>query len=422
VGERVWAWGGPDPLLCVGPPGSSYYGGVSLSPRPLPMSPGLALRSLAVSWWLVFTWGTAVLAAEPAAPATKPAAPATKPAAPQTTLEDVVAKLRKSGKASTATRLLAAVDSAKAERQKLDRGRVVVGRVTLEGGPGRLDQLTSQVSFVADGWFVTLADSVLRPISLRLHGYEAVDIPLQGLGDAEVLVVGELSLSPLPLAKLAAVRGRVVAADPKARIQAYGFIGPGVQNTIGTTVSGDRPATRLNVKLEKDGSFLLEGLSPHPARYEFWFKAPGLTSESRSFTPQAEVTHDLGEIRLEKLRRLRVRYMLSSAPPPFQDAKVQEATVQLGQSFKADPSMKDVTFLYEQRQKGERLRFPKQPVRIASLGKGKLEDFRAVKPEGLKLASIFEVGFEPGQVYLLDHRGVSQWILFTLEPAASETP
>ena len=396
--------------------------GVSLSPPPLPLSPGLALRSLAFSWWLVFTWGTAVLAAEPATPATKPAAPAAKPAAPRMTLEEAVAKLRKSGKATTATRLLAAVDSAKAEQQKLGRGRVVVGHVTLNGGPGRLDQLTSQVSFVAGGWFVTLAESVLRPISLRLHGYEAVDIPLQGLGDAEVLAVGDISLSPLPLARLGAVRGRVVAADPKARIQAYGFIAPGVQNTIGTTVNGDRPATRLNVKLEKDGSFLLEGLSPHPARYELWFKAPGLTPESRIFTPQAEVTHNLGEIRLEKPRRLRVRYMVSSTPPPFQDAKVQEATVQLGQSFKTDPAMKDVTFLYEQRPKGERLRFPKQPVRIATLGKGKLEDFSTVKLEGLKLASIFEVGFETGQVYLLDHRAVSQWVLFTLEPEAGGTP
>jgi hypothetical protein len=386
------------------------------------MSPGLALRSLAFSWWLVFTWGTAVLAAEPATPATKPAAPATKPAAPRQTLEEVAAKLRKAGKATTATRLLAAVDSAKAERQKLDRGRVVVGRVTLTGGAGRLDQLTSQVSLVADGWFVTLADSVLRPISLRLHGYEAVDIPLQSLGDAEVLVVGEISLSPLPLAKLGAVRGRVVAADPKARIQAYGFIAPGVQNAVGTTVSGDRPATRLNVKLEKDGSFLLDGLSPHPARYELWFKAPGLTSESRIFTPKAEVTHGLGEIRLEKPRKLRVRYIVSSTPPPFQDAKVREGTVEPGQSFKTEPTMKDVTFLYEQRPKGERLRFPKQPVRIATLGKGKLEDFSAVKLEGLKLASILEVGFEPGQVYLLDHRAVNQWVLFTLEPAASEKP
>jgi hypothetical protein len=386
------------------------------------MSSGLALRSLVVAWWLVFTWGTAVQAAEPAAPATKPAAPATKPATSPAPLEEAIAKLRKSGKAATATRLLAAVDSAKAERQKAGRGRVVVGHITLQGGAGRLEQLNSQVSVVADGWFVTVAEDLLRPIPLRMHGYEAVDIPLKGLGDAEVLFAGDILLSPVPPARQGTVRGRVVAADPKARIQAHAFITPGVTNAIGPQVHEDKPAVRLNVKLAKDGSFLLDGLSPFPARYELWFKAPGHAPERRLFTPQAGGTEDLGEIRLEKPRRLRVRYMVSSTPPPFQDAKVLEAVVQLGQSFKADPGMKDVTFSYEQRPQGDRLRFPQQPVRIVALGKGKLEDFTSVKPEGLKFAAIIEVGFETGQVYLLDHRAVNQWVLFTLEPKASESP
>lgn len=378
------------------------------------MSPGLALRFLFVSWCLVFTWGTAALAAEPSAPTTKPAAS-------QTPLEEAVAKLRKSGKASTANRLLAAVASAKAEQNKVSRGRIVVGHITLKGGTARLDQLTSQVSVVDDGWFVTLVEDLLRPIPLRLHGYEAVDIPLKGLQGTEELVVGDVTLSPVPPAKLGAVQGRVVAANPKARIQAYAFITPGELNTVSAKVEADRPATRINVKLAKDGSFQLEGLSPYPARYELWFKAPGHTSQSRSFVPKAGLTDDLGEIRLEKLHRLRVRYLKSSTPPPFQDTKVHESVVPLGQSFKADPAMKDVTFSYEQSPRGERLRFPRQPARIVALGKGKLEDFSTVKPAGLKLASIFEVAFEPGQVYLLDHHAVGQWILFTLEPEDSET-
>jgi len=381
--------------------------GVSLSPRSLPMSPGLALHCLIVSWWLVLTWGTAALAGEPAAPLTP--------------LEEAVAKLRKSGKASTATRLLAAVDSAKAEQLKVGRGHIVVGHIILKGGAARLDQLTSQVSVVADGWFVTLVEDLLRPIPLRLHGYEAVDIPLKGLGGAAVLVVGDVTLSPVPPEKLGAVRGRVVAVDPKARIQAYAFITPGEMNAVSAKVVGDGPATRINVKLAKDGSFQLEGLSPFPARYEIRFKAPGLAPQSRTFVPQVSLPAELGEIRLEKPHRMRVRYLLSTTPPPFQDAKVRESVVQLGQSFKADPATKDPTFSYEQSPRGERLRFPRQPARIVALGKGKLEDFSTVKPEGLKLASIFEVAFEPGHVYLLNHHAVGQWVLFTLEPDTGET-
>jgi hypothetical protein len=39
-----------------------------------------------------------------------------------------------------------------------------------------------------------------------------------------------------------------------------------------------------------------------------------------------------------------------------------------------------------------------------------------VDPSALKFVSLFEVGFEPGQQYLLEHGGAGQWVLFQLEP------
>jgi len=382
---------------------------VSLSSIVGSLKSRLLLRSTLVSGLLVFTWGTGALAAETPAPSAKPAPT-------QASLEEAVAKLRKVGKSTTATQLLAAVDKAKAERQKLGRGRVVVGHLSLQGGTGRLDPLTSQVSLVSDGWFVTLAEDLRRPIALRLHGYEAVDIPLTGLPDLEVLHVGDIPLSPVSPMKIGVVHGRVVAADPKARIQVYAFIVPGEPNSLTGKVSGDRPAARLEVKREKDGSFQLGGLSPPPARYELWFKAPGHAPQSRVFNSLPGGRKNLGEIRLEKPTRLRVRYIVSSTPPPFQNATVRQAVVQLGQSFKADPAMQGVTFSYEQRPHGERLRFPQQPARLAALGKGKPEDYSSVNPSTLKLAAVFEAGFEPGQLYLLEHHAAGQWVLFVLEP------
>jgi hypothetical protein len=170
------------------------------------------------------------------------------------------------------------------------------------------------------------------------------------------------------------------------------------------------------VKLEKDGSFQLGGLTPEPARYEFWFKAPGLVTQNRIILVGPGQTENLGEVRLEKPNRMRVRYMVSPTPPPFQNAKVQEATVDGGQSFKADPALSGPTFTYLQTPHGGRLRFPVQPARLVPLGKGKLEDYSSVNPTQLKFAALFEVGFEPGQLYLLDHRGANQWVLFQLEP------
>jgi hypothetical protein len=361
---------------------------------------------------LVFTWGLGVLAAEAPAP--------TKAAPPPASLEEVLAKLRKAGKGPTASRLLAAVDAAKVERQKQGQGHVLVGHVTLKGGPGRLEQLNSQVTLVDAGWFVTLAQDLRRPIPLRLHGYEAVDIPLSGLPDQEVLPVGDVSLSPLPPEKLGTVRGRVVGVDPKARIQVYAFITPGDVNTPAGKVNGDKPAARLEVKRDKDGSFQLGGLTPQPARYEFWFKAPGLVSQSQILLADAGQTQSLKEIRLEKPHRLRVRYVVSPTPPPFQNAKIREAIVEGGQLFKADPAMQGSTFSYQQRPERERLRFALQPARLAQLGKGKLEDFSSVDPSALKFVSLFEVGFEPGQLYLLQHGGAGQWVLFQLEPDSRE--
>jgi hypothetical protein len=360
---------------------------------------------------LVLPLALSTVAAEPSPPP--------KPPAPQASIEEALAKLRRAGKGATADRLLTAIDAAKAERKKKGIGHVLVGHITLKGGPGRLNQMNSQITLVEDGWFVTLAEDLRRPIPLRLHGYEAVDIPLQGLPAAEVLYIGDVALSPLPPEKLGAVRGRVVAADPKARTQVYAFITWGDVNTPGGGGNGDKPAVRLPVRQEKDGSFQLGGLTPRPARYEFWFKAPGHVAQSRTILATAGTTQNLGEIRLEKPDRLRVRYMLSTTPPPFRDAKAREAVVEGGQLFKADPAMQGSTFSLQQRPEGERLRFIHQPVRLAQLGKGKLEDYSTVNPAHVKFVTPFEVSFEPGQIYLLDHRAAGHWVLFQLEPAGT---
>jgi hypothetical protein len=244
-----------------------------------------------------------------------------------------------------------------------------------------------------------------------------VNLSLKGLPEQGVISVGDVMLSPVPPEKLGTVRGKVVAADPKARIQVYAFISPGDVNLASGRVNGDRPAARLEVKREKDGSFLLGGLTPHPARYELWFKSPGSASQSRTVSVSAGTTQDLGEIRLEKPDRLRVRYLVSSTPPPFPDsAQIHEGSVSLEEPFKADPAMKGSTFSFERRPQGERLRFTSQPARLTPVGKGKLEDFRSVNPGTAKFASIFETAFEPGQVYLLDLRGASQWVLFQVQP------
>ncbi|MDY7226480.1 hypothetical protein [Hyalangium rubrum] len=347
--------------------------------------------------------------------------PTPKAAPPKpSAVDESLAKLRKAGKGPLADQLLAAIQSARKQREAHGLGHVLVGRVKLGGGPGKLEQLNSQVSLVGEGWFVTLVENLRNPVPLRLHGYDAVDISTQGLPAEELLSVGEVTLRPLPPEKLGAVRGRVVATDPKAPIQAYAYITAGDLNTPSGTINEDRPAVRLDIKQDKDGVFQLSGLTPRPARYELWFKAPDHVAQSRVVLAAAGTTQNLGEVRLEKPRQLRVRYVLSTTPPPFVDQPVQEAVVDGGQPFKADPQMQGATFVLQQRPGIQRLRFQTQPARLGQLGKGKLEEFRFVDPNTVQFVSPFEVGFDPSRVYLLDHRAVGQWVLFQVEPVTGE--
>lgn len=355
----------------------------------------------------------------PSVPGTRTSQGSTQAPPPRVPFEEALAKLKREGKGATAQRLQAATNAAKAEVKQKGKGHVVVGRVVLVGGPGKLEQLIAPARLLEDGWFVAQVEGPKARIPLRLHGYEAGGVSLDEPSPKDVIHVGEVPLRPLPPERLGTVKGRVTLADPKASLQAYAFIVPS-EVTAATTSAGEAPpAARLELKPQKDGSFQLGGLTPRPARYELWFKAPGHEPQSRSVIASPGATQDLGEIRLGKPSRLRVRYMLSSTPPPFQNAKVQEAQLEEGQSFKADPAMKGATFVFHQRPVGDRLQFSTQPARLAQVGKGTLESASAKAPDGLKFAVPFEVGFEPGTLYLLDHRAAGQWVLFQIEPTAS---
>ncbi|WP_225413117.1 hypothetical protein [Stigmatella hybrida] len=337
---------------------------------------------------------------------------------PPVPFEDVLTKLRKSGKVATAQRLLNAANAAKAEQQKRGKGQVVAGRAVITRGPGKLEQLLVPGTLVEDGWFVALMEDPKQLVPLRLHGYEPVGVSPLEFPQKDVIHLGDIALNPLPPEKTGTVKGRVLASEPKTPLQAYAFIVPG--NVAASSGKGEpaRPGAKVEVKLQPDGSFQLGGLTPRPARYELWFKAAGHEPQSQTLNLAAGTTQDLGEIRLSKPSKLRVRYVLSNTPPPFQNAQVREAQISENQSFKADPAMKGDTFFLQPRPGGDRLKFATQPTRLASLGQGKLEDYASVDPASVKFAVPYEVPFEPGRVYLVDHRAAERWVLFQVEGSA----
>jgi hypothetical protein len=337
---------------------------------------------------------------------------------PPLPFDEVLTKLRKSGKMALAQRLLNAANAAKAQQQKQGKGQAVAGRAVIAKGPGKLEQVLVPGTLLEEGWFVALLDDPKQLVPLRLHGYEAVGVSPLEFPQKDVIHLGDIALNPLPADKAGAVKGRVVASEPKTPLQAYAFIVPGDVATSPGKGEPARPGAKVDVKLQPDGSFLLEGLTPRPARYELWFKAPGHEPQSQTLTLSAGTTQDVGEIRLAKPSKMRVRYVLSNTPPPFQNAQVREAQLSENQSFKADPAMKGDTFFLQPRPGGDRLRFATQPTRLASLGQGKLEDYASVDPSSVKFAVPYEVPFEPGRVYLVDHRAAERWVLFQVEGSA----
>ena len=171
----------------------------------------------------------------------------------------------------------------------------------------------------------------------------------------------------------------------------------------------------VRLHVEPDGRFELWGITPAPARYQFSFGAKGHVTQGRTVSVNAGETQDLGEVRLEKPRHLRVQYLLSDTPPPFRGPKLQQAQVVGGELFKADPKMEGYTFFYKQDPGEERLKFFHHPCKLARVGEGPLERFLGVDPSALQFGSPFEEQFEPGAVYLLDHSTFKHWVLFQVE-------
>jgi thiol-disulfide isomerase/thioredoxin len=147
------------------------------------------------------------------------------------------------------------------------RGRVVIGRLVVEGGRTDPEMVLAQMPILAGGYFAGEVGDLVRPIAFRAHGYQNLDVPLEGKR-GDVVDVGTVTLKPLPRDQEASLRGTVTLDNPResgsTTVHLNIAVGP-----VNTPHNGYSPRRRwpeaIEVPVSKWGEFVAKGLSP--ARY-----------------------------------------------------------------------------------------------------------------------------------------------------------
>ena len=180
-------------------------------------------------------------------------------------------------------------------------GRIVKGKLIVEGQETSLDGVASKAVFASDGLFVAplYAGRTLRFVK---HGYEPLDIELpkqlNGIPGPD-LDLGEQTLHRLPEEMTVAVQFELKLPEGISQAQVELWTGelPSTWNDDGYDENA-RIAAFAAKTLQTDGKIVLSGLTPMP--YELRIAAPGCMFCKKAFDASAE--KDLGTIALQKIR------------------------------------------------------------------------------------------------------------------------
>jgi thioredoxin-related protein len=202
------------------------------------------------------------------------------------------------GKPVLAAELLLRIAGARQTIRNFKRGHVVVGRLVVEDGKQDPEMVMAQMPILAEGYFAGEVGDLARPSTFRSHGYQNLDVPLEGkTGDPVYL--GTVTLKPLPKEEAASLKGKVILDVPRdpepATVKLSIFVGP-----VNTPHNGYSPRRRwpepIEIPVSKAGEFTATGLSP--ARYYFSVAANGHVDSSRFLTFKPGQQLDAGTINL----------------------------------------------------------------------------------------------------------------------------
>lgn len=172
-------------------------------------------------------------------------------------------------------------------------GRVVIGKLRVEGAGDSLDGVATKAVFAEHGIFVAplYAGRTLRFVK---HGFEPLEVTLPPMDDGtfdSVLDLGERTLRRLPEENTVDASLDLVLPEgiPSARVELWTGKLPSTWHDDG--YDGDAPIEALAIKMESEGGRIeLHGLTPMP--YEWRISAPGCMAVRQPFDASRRETLD----------------------------------------------------------------------------------------------------------------------------------
>jgi thiol-disulfide isomerase/thioredoxin len=201
-------------------------------------------------------------------------------------------------KSIAAGELLLRIAQSRRTVHEFKRGHVVVGQLIVADGKVEPDLVMGQMPISPEGYFAGEVGDLKRPIAFRSHGYQNLDVPLEGK-QGDVVCLGKLTLKRIPADQQSSIKGKLVldaAKTPEAaEVKISTNVGP-----INTPHNGYSPRRRwpegITIPVAANGEFTLSGLSPCGYFIQITAKDHVNQFKTVNFSPGKEM--DVGVYRL----------------------------------------------------------------------------------------------------------------------------
>ncbi|QDT70835.1 ECF RNA polymerase sigma factor SigW [Planctomycetes bacterium MalM25] len=302
-------------------------------------------------------------------------------------------------------RLGKAYAEARSRGIETDDQHYVIGRVELGGG-GDPQLVSAQMAILPEGYFIDLLGDAQRPIGLRMHGYDPIDLkPPAGM--TRLADLGRVLMERSSEMNFRKLTARVIN-EAGERIPTVLSLRQ-LNGPINTPSNGYEPRKRFAPPRKGRSDSLISWIDFSPIEYQLTITAEGCVSQSKRIDFSEEDEIDLGEITLETPKEVEMEYLVFHGATPVSpvvfsaDAFKQPLRAKLkpGERFVADPENDPHRTRFELRQHGGKLTFRSGygSFRAADLGAVSLRSLAGTTRIPVEQQSSPEI--IDGHVYLL---------------------
>lgn len=332
-------------------------------------------------------------------------------------IEDFIEDLRDAGRSDIADAWALKIKGAKDVVARFGVGYVIVGRVVVDG-PEDPREVRAQMEILEEGYFAGPVKNLTLPVGFRLSGYAPFDLELRDKKGKSgfVINVGTIHITPLPAGDSAGLCGKVIpdeGIDP-ATTEVTLSITCGPINTPHGGIEGRSYWPEpIKLRILPSGEFSIDGLTP--TEYYVLFSDPKHVDKAFRVNLKPGETLDLGTMRLETPKQIKLAYYVSNEPI-FDRVKEKQVTIDAGNRWEASGDMLwgwDLEF----KQEDDKISFNCSywPCYMADLGTGNIKEF--LDPDIGDSQFVIPNVLEPkhGHIYLLNQQCFNHWVLFKLE-------